>query len=129
MRNAILKMQLDRGIAEIMGACAAANRYFDKLQPWTMAKNGDTAGLARVLRNTAEALRVISGLLYPIMPGKMTELRKAIGMDGDEVVPVMDNLYQWNLLRDGADVLSLDQPIFPRINPKKEDEPAQGKKK
>ncbi len=113
--SAIVNMQLDRGIGEIMAAANAANRYFDAMKPWAMAKAGDTAGLARVLRNTAEALRVISGLLYPVMPTKMTELRQAIGVAEDKIAPTMSNLAQWNLMEDGATVKVIEGSLFPRI--------------
>ncbi len=113
--NAIVNMQLDRGIADIMAATAATNRYFDAMKPWAMAKAGDTEALGRVLRNTAEALRVVSGLLYPVMPSKMTELRRAIGLPEEELVPSMSKLEQWNLLPDGAKVTVVEGSLFPRI--------------
>ncbi|MGN0866426.1 MAG: methionine--tRNA ligase [Oligosphaeraceae bacterium] len=112
---AIRNMQLDRGLAEIMGAVAATNRYFDAMKPWTMAKAGDLEGLGRVLRHTAEALRVVSGLLYPVMPTKMAELRQAIGIPAEEVVPTMKNLGHWNLLAEGAQVQPIPGSLFPRI--------------
>lgn len=113
--NAIRNMQLDRGIADIMGAVAATNRYFDAMKPWAMAKSGDTASLGRVLRNTAEALRVTSGLLFPVMPTKMAELRKAIGVLDDKIVPSMGTLTLWNQLGDGAAVTTIPGSLFPRI--------------
>ncbi len=114
--SAIRNMQLDRGLAEIMAAAAATNRYFDAKKPWAQAKAGDIEGLGSTLRHTAEALRIISGLLYPVMPTKMEELRLAIGLPKEKVVPTMETLAQWNLLEDGSCV----QPIpggslFPRI--------------
>jgi methionyl-tRNA synthetase len=113
--NAIRNMQLDRGIADIMGAVAATNRYFDAMKPWAMAKSGDIASLGRVLRNTAEALRVTSGLLYPVMPTKMAELRKAIGIADDKIVPSMSTLALWNQLEDGTAVTTIPGSLFPRI--------------
>lgn len=113
--SAIINMQLDRGIAEIMAATATTNRYFDAMKPWVMAKEGDTASLGRVLRNTAEALRVISGLLYPVMPTKMAELRKAIGLSDEKIIPSMTNLSQWNLLEEGSIVTPIEGSLFPRI--------------
>ena len=116
MRNAIENMQLDRGIAEVMVAANATNRYFDTMKPWVLAKAGDTAALARVLRNTAEALRIIAGLLYPVMPNKMTELRRLLGVPEERVTPVMDQLEHWNQLPDDATVGTLATPLFPRID-------------
>ena len=116
MRNAIQNMQLDRGIAEVMVAANATNRYFDTMKPWVLAKAGNTAALARVLRNTAEALRIIAGLLYPVMPNKMTELRRLLGVPEERVTPVMNQLEHWNQLPDDATVGTLATPLFPRID-------------
>lgn len=114
-KSAIENMQLDRGIAEIMAAAATANRYFDNMKPWALAKAGDTAALGRVLRNTCEALRVIGGLLYPVMPTKMAELRRIIGVPSEALEPNMAGLSQWNRLPDNAAVAALTEPLFPRI--------------
>ena len=116
MRNAILNMQLDRGIAEVMSAAGATNRYFDTMKPWVLAKEGNTAALGRVLRNTAEALRIIGGLLYPVMPVKMAELRRLLGVPEEQIAPMMDKLEHWNQLPDGATVGQLATPLFPRID-------------
>ena len=71
--------------------------------------------LGRVLRNTAEALRIIGGLLFPVMPAKMAELRRLLGVPEEKLTPVMSQLEQWNQLPDGVAVGTLDAPLFPRI--------------
>ncbi len=115
MRKGIEKMQLDRGIAEVIAAVREGNRYFDLQKPWALAKEGNMDKLGRVLRNTAECLRIVSGLLYPVMPGKMSELRQILGIPQDQLVPVMKNLGKWNILPDGAALHPLETPLFPRI--------------
>ncbi len=120
MKNAINNMQLDRGIGEVMVAANAANRYFDNMKPWTLAKEGNVDALGRVLRNTSEALRIIGGLLYPVMPTKMSDLRRVLGISEDKLEPAMDTLSQWNQLEDGATMAALPEPLFPRIVPPKE---------
>lgn len=116
MRNAIANMQLDRGLAEVMAAASTANRYFDAMKPWALAKSGDTAALARVLRNAAEALRIIGGLLFPVMPQKMGELRSLLGV-AEAHAPTIEGLSQWNRIPDGAAVGPVASPLFPRIVP------------
>jgi len=115
MTEGIEKMQLDRGIAEVIAAVREGNRYFDANKPWQLAKEGQQERLASVLRNTAECLRVVSGLLYPTMPGKMRTLRLTLGLAEENVEPVMHQLSSWNALPDGAVVLPLLEPLFPRI--------------
>lgn len=95
----------------------AGNRYFDRLKPWSLAKAGDTAALARVLYHAAECLRIVSGLLLPVMPAKMTELRRALGLVEDAATPALAGLSRWGGLRAGADVADLEA-LFPRIETK-----------
>ena len=114
MKGAIANMQLDRGIAEVMAAASTANRYFDAMKPWALAKSGETEKLARVLRASAEALRIIAGLLYPVMPMKMASLRTLLGVPETEM-PSMDSLAKWNDIPDGAAVGPVAEPLFPRI--------------
>ena len=89
------------------------------MKPWALAKAGDTAALGKVLRHTAECLRIVSGLLYPVMPSKMAELRKTLGLKEEDIVPSIDKLSIWKGLEDGAAVLDFT-PLFPRVEPIKE---------
>ncbi|MBO7092998.1 MAG: methionine--tRNA ligase subunit beta, partial [Victivallales bacterium] len=126
MAAAVQNMQLDRGLSIINNAVREGNRYFDKMKPWALAKAGDTAGLAKVLRHTAECLRIVSGLLYPVMPAKMAELRKTLGLKEEDIVPSIDKLSIWKGLEDGAAVLDFT-PLFPRVEPIKEENEAADK--
>ena len=114
MKKHLDSMQLERGIADVLAAVREGNRYFDKMAPWALAKQGKTAELQRVLYSSAECLRIVSGLLYPVMPGKMAELRRALGLNDAEVDPRMATLGTWGGLpveRTLSDV----PPLFPRI--------------
>ncbi|MDQ0290723.1 methionine--tRNA ligase [Oligosphaera ethanolica] len=122
MAEAVKNMQLDNGLATVLATVREANRYFDKMKPWVLAKSGDLATLGRVLRHTMECLRIASGLLYPCMPEKMTILRRALGISEDAITPHMPRLSQWNVLSEGAKV-ALDEALFPRAE-YKEDAPA-----
>jgi methionyl-tRNA synthetase len=115
MVSCIDSMQLDRGIAEVMQAVREGNRYFEQNAPWTLAKTGDTAGLNRVLYSAAECLRIVSGLLYPVMPGRMTELRRALGLQDSELEPRVERLSAWHGLEPGRAVVD-PGTLFPRID-------------
>ncbi len=129
LTEGIEKMQLDRGIAEVIAAVREGNRYFEVNKPWQLAKEGNQARLATVLRHTAECLRVVSGLLFPIMPEKMRTLRLTLGLKEENVEPIMSKLNSWNMLPDGAAILPLEAPIFPRIVTEKSEEAAADGKK
>lgn len=114
MQRHLTSMQLERGIAEVLAAVREGNRYFDKMAPWVLAKQGKTAELQRVLYSAAECLRIVSSLLFPVMPGKMTELRRALGLADGEIEPRLATLGTWGGLPAGR-ALSDVPPLFPRI--------------
>jgi len=130
MEISLQAMQLDRGLAEVQNAVRAANKYFENMAPWNLAKNGDTDALERVIYSAAECLRIVSGLLYPVMPDKMTALRIALGLNPGEISPHMSELAQWGSLPTGRHIGDLSS-LFPRIDVKKTCKPtekAEGKK-
>ncbi len=107
-------LRLDTGLASVLAAVRATNRYLELKQPWTLAKQEDRAPLHTVLYTAAEALRVISALLFPVMPERMTALREALGVD--QVEPHMQRLAQFGVLQAGAPVAD-PGVLFPRIKP------------
>ena len=114
METMIANMRLDMGLTSVANVVRAANRYLEKKQPWTLAKQEDKRPLHTVLYTAAEALRIVSGLLYPVMPGKMAELRVVLGIR--ETVPDIGSLKEWGLLKPGTRVGEV-QSLFPRIMP------------
>ncbi len=118
MEPAITGMKLDRGLEQIMNAIRAANRYMEQTAPWKLAKEKNTDRLSTVLYTAAESLRIISGLLYPVMPGKMCEIRKAIGLP--ETGMEIFELKTWGKLSPGLKVSDIGS-LFPRIEVSKDD--------
>ncbi|MFA7230783.1 MAG: methionine--tRNA ligase [Victivallaceae bacterium] len=85
MEKALDGMKLEQGLEQIMNAVRAGNRYMEKTAPWTLAKKGEHERLGTVLYTAADALRRVSVLLHPVMPGKMAELRQVLGMPEDRI--------------------------------------------
>lgn len=125
VESSIESIALDRGIAAVLGAVGEANRYFDKTRPWTLAKEGKREELAVVLYAGAEALRILSGLLFPVMPEKMSELRRTLGIADDSIVPGIDELRTWGGLEAGTS-LGEAAVLFPRIDARKDDAAKKG---
>ncbi|HPY90549.1 MAG TPA: methionine--tRNA ligase subunit beta, partial [Lentisphaeria bacterium] len=123
MADCVANMQLDSGLATVLAAVREGNRYFDRMRPWTLAKEGRQEELGRVLRNTMECLRIASGLLYPVMPNKMMTLRRALGMPEESLEPEISALNAWNRLVEGSRVGDL-KALFPRVETAKEDAPS-----
>ena len=129
MEQRLQAMQLDRGLAAVIAAVRETNRYVDQCAPWSLAKSGGTARLATVLYHALEALRIVSGLLHPVMPGRMAELRRALGLGDDEVEPRLERLRTWGGLEPGRPA-SAPPSLFPRIDRRRDAVPrGPGKKK
>ncbi|HAK94889.1 MAG TPA: methionine--tRNA ligase [Planctomycetes bacterium] len=115
MKESIAAMKVDRGIERVLEAVRAGNRYVDRTAPWKLAREGNRERLDTVLYHGAEALRIISGLLAPVMPGRMTALRQAIGLTGDAAERIeIEELARWGGLPPGAKVVEIGS-LFPRI--------------
>ncbi len=112
MASAVFEMRLDQGPAGLAGVLRETNRYLERTQPWTLAKKGETRRLGTVLYCAAETLRVVSGMLHPVMPGKMTELRRALSLREDQ--PHYADLCEWGQLTPGQPVEAV-RGLFPRI--------------
>jgi len=118
------RMRPDQGLNGLAAVVREANRYMELRQPWTLAKAEETrAEAGTVLYYAAEALRIISGMLYPVMPGKMSALREALGLPAGD--PDFADLHEWGLLKPGTEIQKM-KILFPRIQTKepKVDAPA-----
>ncbi len=121
MEGGLATMRLDQGIATTLAAVRATNRYLEVRAPWTQAKQADRAPLGTTLYTAAEALRVCATLFYPVMPGKMQDIRRALGLD--EAEPTLALLRQWGVLKPGTP-LGEAVPLFPRMLPPGGETPA-----
>jgi methionyl-tRNA synthetase len=107
-------IKYDRAVEAILNGVRAANKYISDTEPWKLAKDEESAGRLDTVLNTAvEALRCASILLDPIMPTKMHELRKQLGIHQEPFT--LDSAGEWNLVPPGT-VTSPGDPLFPRID-------------
>lgn len=86
------------------------NRYLETTAPWLRAKAGETARVATILYTAAEALRLASVLLNPVMPERMTVLQRSLGL-GEH--PQQREDLVWGMLQPGNAVVT-GEPLFPR---------------
>lgn len=92
--------------------------YISKNEPWKLAKRGseeDKHQLSEILYNAAEAIRIITALLYPILPYSTAKVWEQLGLGDIEAAArngELNNL-TWGGLKPGTKLGSLG-PIFPR---------------
>lgn len=114
MQDAIDRMRPDQGLEGVTGVVRDANRYMERTAPWTLAKEGRTDRLEGVLYTAAETLRIVSGLMHPVMPAKMEQLRAVLGLPGG--APCLPDLRTWGVLKPGSGMGAMVS-LFPRIMP------------
>ena len=91
-----------------MDLARKTNVYIDKKEPWALAKDPDRAdSLDVVLSTLVRILVVLTTMLSPVMPEKMSTLAEYIGLDK---IPTFQDL---NLTLTHTTVKS-GAPLFPR---------------
>jgi methionyl-tRNA synthetase len=110
--DAVGRMRPDQGIEGLTGVVRETNRYLEKTAPWTLAKDGRTERLEGVLYTAAECLRIVSGLMHPVMPEKMEKLRGVLGLPAGS--PDIGGLRVWGGLKQGTPIGGMVS-LFPRI--------------
>ena len=113
MKTSLDTFSLHAGVAQVIEAVRATNKFIEAQQPWSQARAADPAPLHTTLYAAAESLRICAGLLMPLMPGKMTELRAALGMENPMTVNP-DELSKAEVLPPGTEVAP-PGALFPRI--------------
>ncbi len=97
-----------------------SNKYIDVTAPWELAKNKTAhPQLAVVIYNLLEGLRVISGLIYPVMPDTAATMQKHLGRDPKAPFHKLDAVQAWGVLPSGTR-LPKSITLFPRVDLKKE---------
>ena len=111
------KFSFNMALEEIWILVRRANKYIDEKAPWVLAKDPEKkAELDTVLKNLAEAIRIISILIYPFMHTTSKEIRKQMGLWYSDVV--WEDAFEFEMMY-GEQVKKGDA-IFPRIDIEKE---------
>ncbi len=109
-----------KGLAAVWGFITHMNKYVDVTAPWVLAKNKATRKqLETVIYNLLEGLRIISGLIYPVMPDTAANMQKHLGFSGNDDFFKLDRLISWKGMKAGVR-LRKSVSLFPRIDLDKE---------
>ncbi len=109
--------RFNMALEEIWTVVRRANKYIDETMPWILAKDdAHKERLNNVLHNLAEAIRIISILIYPFMHTTAEEIRKQIGLWYADVA--WEDAFKFEAMS-GEQVRKGDA-IFPRLDLEKE---------
>ena len=114
--KAMNDMAFHKGLISIWELIGHMNKYIDVTTPWALAKKKATRKqLEAVIYNLLEGLRVISGLIYPVMPDTAATMQKHLGQDPEKPFYLLDRLRSWNVMAPDTR-LPKAVTLFPRID-------------
>ena len=96
-----------------------ANKYIDTMKPWEMAKsNRDRLGT--VLNAITEVIKIISVLLWPVMPQTAEKIQDQLGLGIVGLELDLASLKEWGRIKQ-VRPMSKAPPLFPRVKREKEE--------
>lgn len=94
------------------------NKYIDTMAPWVLAKK-DRTRLESVLYHIIESLKVVSVLIWPVMPASAEKMQGYLGMKKKGRELSLDDMRLWGSQKSVRPVVKADA-LFPRVEMKKE---------
>ena len=115
MFESVDSLSFDEFLRDVEAVTRDLNRYIEGNAPWTLFRNGDDEAVQRVVYTASEALRLVSVLIHPVMPGKTRELWQCLGwIPHDDLSKGL----KWGALRPGS-VATVRAPLFPKSRQQK----------
>ncbi len=108
--------QFSRALENAWSLIGSVNKYLVEQEPWIVAeKEGEEhrARLATILYTAAEALRIVTALIYPVIPESTSRIWNQLGL-GDISRSDLKDL-KWGQLPLGGK-LGKVEPVFPRAD-------------
>jgi methionyl-tRNA synthetase len=110
------QFQFSRALETAWSLVAAVNKYIVENEPWAVAEREDQdsrARLATILYTSAEALRVVTALVHPVIPDATARIWSQLGLG--EIDKFDLRSLAWGQLQLGAK-LGPVQAVFPRAD-------------
>ena len=107
------QFRFNLALEEIWVLIRRTNKYIDETAPWILAREeASKARLDTVLHNLAEALRIVSILIYPFMHTTATEIRSQLGLWYAE--PEWKDAAVFDTM--AGEIVKKGKAIFPRLD-------------
>ena len=107
------RVEFHKAIMAVWEIISGLNKYIDEQQPWTLAK-GDPDRLATVMFHIYQGLRIVSALIWPVMPRTAETIQNQLKLPVTGRNLTLDSLRKW-----GTDkpVSSIEKSfsLFPRV--------------
>jgi methionyl-tRNA synthetase len=102
-----------KALEQIWSLISAADKYLTTEQPWAL-KEADKERRDAILATTAEVLRIVTALTYPVLPESTLKVWALLGQQTPLGTVNLESL-SWGQLKPGTQ-LGTSQPLFPRID-------------
>jgi len=106
--------QFSRALESVWGLVGAVNKYIVENEPWAVAEKNDEGSRGRlgtILYTAAEALRIVTALIHPVIPDSTARIWQQLGL-GDIEKCRLDQ-FTWGQLKLSTK-LGKVEPVFPR---------------
>jgi len=119
VENCFQEMSLHKALIAIWEFINITNKYIVENEPWTLGKDPENGGkLVAIMYNLLAALRAISILISPFMPGTAQKILQQIGAAENQKLDLA-GVAKWGALKTGSP-LTRGESLFPRIEKDKE---------
>jgi methionyl-tRNA synthetase len=109
--------EFSRGLEQVWALLGAVDKYIVEQAPWKLVKQADAQDqLSTTLYTAAEALRIATVLLYPVIPESTEKIWKQLGMT-DQLEDMQLGGLAWGQLPAGQKIGEISA-VFPRIEVK-----------
>lgn len=113
------EMAFHKGLISVWELIGKVNKYIDTTAPWVLAKS-DRKRLDSVLHHIIETLKIISVLVWPVMPGSAEKMQSYLGMDKTGRELCLDDMRKWGSQKSARPVVK-GQALFPRVEMKRQE--------
>ncbi len=108
------EFQFSKALETAWSLVAAVNKYIVETEPWVVAEKADEESRARlgtILYTSAEALRIVTALVHPVIPDSSARIWAQLGLT--ELHKVNPEKLKWGQLSLGTK-LGKTEAVFPR---------------
>ncbi|HWP83936.1 MAG TPA: methionine--tRNA ligase [Terriglobia bacterium] len=110
------RLEFSAALEAVWELIAAVNKFLVDTEPWTLAERNtgdDRSRLATILYVAADALRVATALLAPVMPEAAAKIWRQLGQTADLSALTLDELAKSSL--GVGEKIGKVEPVFPRL--------------
>ena len=115
-------LDFHKALMAVWEVIGKVNKYIDTMAPWVLAKS-DKERLSTVIFHIIETLKIISALIWPIMPETAEKIQDQLGLAKRGKDLPLEDLRVWAKERP-VKTLTKAPALFPRIEAKKQENPS-----